>query len=103
MIRCTKLDENNNIVEVPSAGVYKIGLYTMHHPEEFKHQIQTHAPVWVDAGAATARVVDDGPAISNKTPFEGEICVHELEWLEKSIPGTTYPKNYEFTWEKVGK
>lgn len=92
MIRCNQ-----------SAGTYKIALLTLNHEEEFRHQIQTHAPIWINAETADARVVDQGPAISNKEGFNGEICVHELEWLETSVPGTTYPINYQFTWEKLKK
>lgn len=103
MQRCITRNSDNQIVEVPSAGVYKINLLSLNHDEEFRHQIQAHPSVWADAGTADARVVDQGPAVSNKTGYEGELCVHELAWLEGGIPGTTYPKHYQFTWEKVGK
>ena len=86
-----------------SLGNYRITLHTMNEPEEFKVQIPGHNPVWVDADTATARVVDQGPVVSNFTPFEGEICEHELDYLKTGVPGTTYPKNWEFKVEKLGK
>lgn len=100
--RCVARNSDNQIVEVPMAGRYKVTLFTLNHDEEFRHQINAHGPVWVGADTADARVVDEGPAVSNKTPWEGELCVHELAWLENGVAGTDWPKNYLFSWEKLG-
>lgn len=83
------------------AGTYTVSLYAMHHSEEFKHQIGMHAPVWIFPDTPQAEVIEEPPAVSNKVGFEGELCVHEVAWLENGIPGTDYPKSYEFTWGKV--
>lgn len=84
-----------------SAGIYHITLNAMHTPDEFRQTIPGHQPVWINPDTPQAKVIEESPAVSSKTGWEGEMCVHELQWLEDGIPGTTYPKNWEFTWEKV--
>lgn len=99
MQRCIDQDGKEN----RSAGRFRVTLLTINEPEEFRQQLIGHPPVWVDAGLPTARVIDESPAVSNKEPWEGELCTHELNWLNTAVPGTTHPKNWAFKVEKLDK
>lgn len=74
-----------------SAGKYHIeadyleGDHGVVSDEERFLDIMVHAPVKGEDG----RVLEDIPYVSTKTGFEGEICVHELDWVSR-LPGKVY-------------
>ena len=95
----------------PSGGVgrYRIALRVANHPEPYRVQIGGHSPVFQFTSAGTAVFGEDGaavvldgpPAVSNDEPFEGELCEHELWFVEHGIPGRDYRPEFEFSVEHL--
>ena len=78
MLRCTE-----------SAGNFVV---TMEHGEEMerRQQLQVHAPVYhtVEANGQVItdynQLLEDLPIFSSALPFNGELCVHEVEQLKQA-------------------
>ena len=91
-----------------SAGRYRVSLRIANNTEETRVQIGSHQPIFHrdsdgkaqfgDDGAAI--VLDQAPSVSTKDPYEGELCEHELQFLE-GMPGKDYRPEYEFTVEPL--
>lgn len=45
--------------------------------------------------------VEPVPTVSRAKPFVGELCIHELAWLQ-APPGQEYSRHYHFTVEEAG-
>ena len=91
-----------------SAGKFKVSLHVANHKELYRAQIGSHQPVFmyganglvVQQANGNATVLDEAPAVDNFTPYEGELCEHELAFLN-GMPGKDYKMNYEFTVEEI--
>ena len=82
------------------AGRYRVSLVALHHKEPYHAQIQGHRDVMAVVDN-TPTLVEAAPVAGTEKPFEGELCVHEVQWLQQSIPGKDYPMYWDFTVEKL--
>jgi hypothetical protein len=71
----------------------------LHHPEPYHVQIGGHHDV-LAVSDGNQFVVEAVPWVGNEQPFEGELCEHELQFLN-GMPGKDYPPQYEFTVEEL--
>ena len=86
-------------------GRFRVEFRISHHPEEYAVEIGSHHAVFqfgpdgkgVFGPDGAVIVLDGAPVVTNKKPFEGELCEHELWWLQEGIPGRDYRPEYEFT------
>jgi len=46
------------------------------------------------------RMIEEAPWVGTEKPFEGELCEHEIQFLN-GLPGRDYSATYEFTVEKL--
>lgn len=80
------------------AGHYRVTLMALHHPEPYHVQIGGHHDVVVVGDGR--KVVEEAPWVGNEHPFEGELCEHELQFLN-GVPGKTYRPEWQFTIESL--
>jgi hypothetical protein len=45
--------------------------------------------------------LEEAPWAGTEKPYEGELCVHELQWLNEAVPGRDYPMRYNWTVVKL--
>lgn len=83
-----------------SQGRYRVSLVVLHQTEPYHAQITGHHDV-VAVIDGKSTVVEEAPWVGTEKPFEAELCIHELDWLTKSIPGRDYPMHYQWTIEKL--
>ena len=80
-------------------GRHRVNFMVLHHPEPYHVQIGSHHDVLASVEGKQV-VVEEAPWVGNEHPFEGELCEHELQFLN-GIPGKDYKTHYEFTVEKL--
>jgi hypothetical protein len=80
-----------------SAGRYRLSLRIAHHPEPYRVQVIGHRDV---LAADDGRVLEAAPVVGTTEPYEGELCAHELQWLN-GVPGKDWRPEYEFTIERL--
>lgn len=87
-----------------SAGFYRVTFRVANAKVERQLQIVGHDHIFALDEGRLRRDVNDAPIIielapilSNQTPFEGELCAHELEALQRHPENKIYPLHYEFT------
>ena len=44
--------------------------------------------------------VEEAAWVGTEKPFEGELCIHERQWLN-GVPGKDYPMYWDFTVEEL--
>ena len=98
MLRCPNHDIHAPNYVAP--GRYRVSLRIPHHKEPYKVQIGGHGPVYVEAGGVR-QLAEEGPTVSTTEPFEGELCLCEVQWLTEGVPGRDYRPEYEFTVKKL--
>jgi hypothetical protein len=99
--------KNTPLLRCPagSAGRYRVSLRVAHQKDEYAVQIAGHQPIFqfaADGRAVlnadgSAVVLDSPPIVTTKTPYEGELCEHELWFVRDATPGKDYRPEYEFT------
>lgn len=83
MLRCNEV-----------AGKYEIscdyldGSYGTPRVIDIKLDIGTHRPVYGEV-EGVVKLIEDIPYCSKNKPYVGEICIHELDWVQH-MPGKTY-------------
>jgi hypothetical protein len=82
-----------------SLGTYRVTLMVLHHKEPYHVQIGGHHDVRAMVNDKMV-TMEEAPWVGNEKPFEGELCEHELQFLN-GLPGRDYPANYEFTVTKL--
>ena len=81
-----------------SQGRYRVTLMVLHHDEPYHVQIGGHHDVLARVDGKQV-VIEEAPWVGNEQPFEGELCEHEIQFLN-GLPGKDYRPEYQFT---VGK
>jgi hypothetical protein len=76
-------------------GKFKVELMVLHHDEPYHVQIGSHHDVIAHVDGR-ARVMEHAPWVGNEHPYEGELCEHELQFLD-GLPGKDYRPEYKFT------
>ena len=77
-----------------SAGRFRLSLRIAHHPEPYRVQVVGHRDVWAEVNGAQ-QLIEAAPVVGTTEPYEGELCVHELQWLN-GVPGKDWRPEYEF-------
>lgn len=90
MIRCKE-----------SVGRFKVSLRVAHHPEPYRVQVVGHRDVQADVDGVV-HIVEPAPVVGTTEPYTGELCVHELAWLN-GVPGKDWRPEYEWTIERLDK
>ena len=80
-----------------SAGNFRVTLRIAHHSEPYHVQIMGHQNVYAQVDNGSRILLEEAPIATTEQPFEGELCIHELAWLEQGVPGKDYRPEYEFT------
>lgn len=80
-----------------SQGHYKVTFRVLHQPEDspYHAQIGSHHDI-LSVVNGVSKVMEEAPWVGTEQPFEGELCEHELQFLN-GLPGKTYPGVWEFT------
>ena len=90
MIRCDK-----------PAGRFRVTLTVMHATEAHHQQIMGHHDVLMpNPSDGSMRLVEAAPVAMTEKPFEGELCQHEVQWVQ-GLPGKEYPAYYHFKVEPL--
>ena len=84
-----------------SAGKYRVSLLVLHETQPYHAQIPGHRDVMAEIEGKGRVCVEEAPWAGTEKPFEGELCVHELNWLKDSVPGRDYPMRYDWTVEQL--
>jgi len=82
-----------------SLGTYRVSVRVAHHTEPYHIQIGGHHDVMAVVGN-DRRMIEEAPWVGTEKPFEGELCEHEIQFLN-GLPGRDYSATYEFTVEKL--
>lgn len=77
----------------------RVELMVLHANEVIHQQIGGHHDVYAD-GARGREMVEQAPWVGTEKPFEGELCEHELQFLN-GVPGKDYKKHFLFTVTKL--
>lgn len=88
-----------------SAGKYRVTLEVFRAKEPVRVQIMGHADLVSYRDPNNPRyedrhVVEAAPTVGTEEPFEGELCVHELAFLNGE-PGKDFNLLYDFTVEEL--
>ena len=83
-----------------SAGKFRVALVALHHPEPYHAQITGHRDIMAEIDGKRV-CVEEAPWVGTEKPFEGELCIHEVQWLQESVPGKAYPMYWDFQMEKL--
>lgn len=79
------------------AGKYKVDLMIAHEPNpQYTVAIGGHQAKFTDDG----QLVEAAPFVIPGVTWEGELCEHEVGWLD-GLPGHAYPAKYIFNVEKM--
>lgn len=78
-----------------SAGTFRVELQVLRAKEEVRARIMSHTALTAFKPDGSMFIVEDPPSVSTLHPYEGELCEHELAWLEADPPA--YQKHYIFT------
>lgn len=92
-----------------SAGRFRVSLHIPYHPEPYRVQVLGHRDLLAHNQDGSTIVGPDGnpvvieaaPVVGTTEPYEGELCVHELQWLN-GLPGKDWRPEYEWTIETLG-
>ena len=79
-----------------SAGRFRVTFTVMHATEPYHVQIVGHHDIFMlNPADGRPRLVEAAPVAMTEQPWEGELCEHELEWMN-GLPGKAYPAFYHF-------
>ena len=76
-------------------GNFRVSLMVIHHPEPYHVQIGGHHDVLASVDGQQL-VIEEAPWVGNEQPYEGELCEHEIQFLN-GLPGKDYRPEYQFT------
>ena len=82
-----------------SMGKYRVEFFILHHKEPYHVQIGSHHDILANIDGKQI-TLEEAPWVGNEKPFEGELCEHELQFLN-GLPGRDYRPEYEFTITKL--
>lgn len=83
-----------------SAGRFRVTFLALHEEDPYHQQIIGHRDVYLPNVDGSFKLIEAAPIAKTEEPFEGELCVHELAWMN-GLPGKDYPRNFKFTIEKL--
>ena len=77
-------------------GKYKVELSIPHEKvSDYRVAIAGHGTVYASVGEERV-VAEKAPEVSTTEPYVGELCLHEVQWLNGEA-GHAYPAKYVFT------
>ena len=84
-----------------SAGYFRLTLQVLHDPDlSYTVGVMGHHDIYAEMPDGRHILAEAAPIVSPAKPYEGELCVHEIDWLQ-GVPGHAYPFKYVFTLERL--
>lgn len=77
-----------------SEGRFRVSLRVANEKGPYRVQVIGHRDVLAEVDGVT-RVVEPAPVVGTTEPYEGELCTHELAWLN-GVPGKDWRPEYEW-------